>query len=105
MEALHTRKPDELLARIPSSSATALSASLRTFDAFLTTSVLSTSPKLGLVSSPRLASQIHQSALIRLSAAYAQVYDAVMSGKEGYEFGVTRMRRTKEEVQMLLGLT
>lgn len=66
--------------------------------------MLATSPKLGLITSPRLASQIHQSALARLSETYGELFDTVMSGKEGYEFGVTRMRRTKEEVQTLLGV-
>ena len=92
------------LSRIPAASATALSQSLRTFDNYLATSVLQASPRLSLLSSPRMANHIQQEALTRLSAAYGRIYDAVMSGKEGYEFSVTRMRRVKEDVATLLGV-
>lgn len=90
---------------MPAASPTALSAALRTFDSFLTTSLLSTSPKLAYLTYPRLAEHIHIEALVRLSQVYSALYTAVMSSKEGYESGITRMRRTPEEVNTLLGIT
>jgi hypothetical protein len=92
------------LATFPQANANALSMALKQFDTLLASSLLSTSPRLNYVASTRIAAEIQHQALIKLSDAYARVFDAVMSDKEGYEFGVTRMRRTKEEVRTLFGI-
>ncbi len=62
------------------------------------------SPRLALLSSPRLAEQIHRTALARISQAYGEVCERVLDKKEGYEFAETLLRRGREEVAVALGV-
>ena len=61
------------------------------------------SPRLALLTSPRLASAVHRAALGRITNDYSRLYDCVMNEEERYEFRSTVMRRSKDEVQTLLG--
>jgi hypothetical protein len=48
---------------------------------------------------------IHAEALARISRAYDEVYDAILDQKNRYEGRHTLLRRSKEEVSTLLGVT
>lgn len=50
------------------------------------------------------ASDIHAAALQRIVVAYGQVWEAVMSESNRYEGRIGMLRRTREEVAMLLGV-
>lgn len=63
------------------------------------------SPRLALLSSSRLAEQIHRTALARISQAYGEVCERVLDKKEGYEFAETLLRRGREEVAVALGVS
>ena len=58
-----------------------------------------------MLSSPRLAEQIHRTALARISQAYGEVCERVLDKKEGYEFAETLLRRGREEVAVALGVS
>jgi hypothetical protein len=92
------------LAQLPTANPSALAAALKQFEFLLASSLLAIPPRLSLLASTRLASDVQHQSLVRLSDAYADLYDAVTSGKEGYEFGTTTMRRTKDEVRTLFGI-
>lgn len=77
---------------------------ITTFSNFLSTIDTLGSPRLSLLP-PHLASSIHSEALARVSRAYDQVYDAVLDEKNRYEGRHTLLRRSKEEVATLLGVT
>jgi hypothetical protein len=80
-----------------------LTAAIRTFDSFLAHVDTLSSPRLALLSSHRLASEIHREALKRVTGAYSTLWDAVMEEKNRYEFKSTILHRSKEEVATLLG--
>jgi hypothetical protein len=57
------------------------------------------------MSSAARARDIHHGALVRLSASYDLVWDAVSDKDRGkYEFPMSLLRRGKEEVRTLLGV-
>ncbi|BGP43615.1 Golgi transport complex subunit 6 [Rhodotorula kratochvilovae] len=101
LTALRTKEAGTPLSSLATASASALLAMQQTFTAFLSTLDPLTSPRLSLLP-PHLATAIHSEALERLSAAYGEVWDAVMRPEEGYEGRETLLRRRKEEVEMLL---
>lgn len=92
------------LARVPATSAKALTTALAEFSQFLTSLDVLTTPRLALLTSSKLAEKVHRSALRRISQAYAEVCDRVLDKKEGYEFGETLLRRGKDEVAVALGV-
>ncbi|KAK4686174.1 conserved oligomeric Golgi complex subunit 6, partial [Tremellales sp. Uapishka_1] len=104
MRAIRNRPEDTPLSRLPSTSPKALTAALTAFSAFLAQIDVLSSPRLALLSSPRLAEVIHRTALKKISLAYGEVVERVLDKKEGYEFGETMLRRGKEEVAVALGV-
>lgn len=82
-----------------------MTAALTTFSTFLTSIDVLTSPRLALLYSPRLAEQIHRTALARISQAYGEVCERILDPKEGYEFAETLLRRGREEVAVALGVS
>ncbi|WVQ78637.1 hypothetical protein IAT38_000724 [Cryptococcus sp. DSM 104549] len=106
MNTIRNRPADTPLSRLPATSPKPLTASLLTFSTWLATiSPSSTSsPRLALLTSPRLAEEIHRKALRKIYEAYGEVCDIVLDGKEGYEFGETMLRRGREEVGVALGV-
>lgn len=111
MRALRTRagSADEAtvatpLSRLPGATPKELTAALTQFSAFLTSHDPLTSPRLALLSNPRLAEMIHRTALQRIAEAYAEVADHVLDKKEGYEFAETLLRRGRDEVEVALGV-
>jgi hypothetical protein len=102
--AIDTQPTDSPLARLPATSSKQVSAALNTFSSFLASIDVLSSPRLALLQSPRLATEIHRSALERISGGYARIYDAVLDKANGYEFAETLLRRGKEEVAVALGV-
>jgi hypothetical protein len=92
------------LSRIPSASSRALSNSLSSFSRFLSTVDTLSSPRLALLSAPRLAGTIHQAALARIRDAYQRIWDEVMDEKNKYEFARTVLVRGVDEVGVMLGV-
>lgn len=92
------------LSRLPATSPKPLTAALTTFTNLLSTIDVLSSPRLALLSSARLAEQIHRTALSRISQAYGEVCERVLDKKEGYEFAETLLRRGREEVAVALGV-
>ena len=85
-----------------------LNSAIRSFDIFLTHIDTLSSPRLSLLSSHRLANEIHREALHRIVAAYNEIWSAIMDeqGKEDKAEGSlksTLLHRSREEVGMLLG--
>ena len=104
MKTIRTRPPDTSLSRLPSTSPKALTTALSTFSSFLNSVDVYSSPRLALLSSPRVAETIHRTALTRIAEAYGEVCDRVLDKKEGYEFGETLLRRSRAEVAVALGV-
>ncbi|ODN77170.1 hypothetical protein L202_05695 [Cryptococcus amylolentus CBS 6039] len=106
MRAIRTRPADTPLSRLPATSPKPLTSSLSTFSTWLSTisPSPSSSPRLSLLSSPRLAEEIHRKALRKIYEAYGEVCDRVLDKGEGYEFGETMLRRGREEVGVALGV-
>ncbi|WVQ77320.1 hypothetical protein IAR50_007004 [Cryptococcus sp. DSM 104548] len=106
MKAIRTRPADTPLSRLPPTSPKSLTSSLSTFSTWLSTisPSPSSSPRLSLLSSPRLAEEIHRKALRKIYEAYGEVCDVVLDKGEGYEFGETMLRRGREEVGVALGI-
>lgn len=93
--------PQTHLSQNPSASPSHLITASTTFSTFLSTIDPVSSPRLSLLP-PHLAASIHADALKRVSEAYGELYDAVLSEESGYEGRETLLRRRKEEVEMLL---
>lgn len=93
------------LSRIPNAEPSSLSVTLQTFESYLTTLDVLSSPRLSLLSSPALGRAIHRNALERLGGAYAELWEAVMDKEANkYEFPLSLLIRGKEEVRVLLGV-
>ncbi|GAA5973964.1 hypothetical protein JCM11641_001246 [Rhodosporidiobolus odoratus] len=99
--ALRTKEAETPLSQHPSASPSHLITASTTFSTFLSTIDPVSSPRLSLLP-PHLAASIHADALKRVSEAYGELYDAVLSEESGYEGRETLLRRRKEEVEMLL---
>ncbi|GAA5912228.1 hypothetical protein JCM5296_005454 [Sporobolomyces johnsonii] len=104
LEALHGKDADTPLSHIPAAAAHPLMQAISLFSTFLSTVDTLSSPRLSLLP-PHLASSIHAEALARVSGAYDEVYDAIMNETNRYEGRNTLLRRSKEEVATLLGLS
>ncbi|EIW66514.1 hypothetical protein TREMEDRAFT_34802 [Tremella mesenterica DSM 1558] len=92
------------LSRSPATSPKSLTQALTRFSSFLGNIDVLSSPRLALLSSARLAEEIHRAALKRIAEGYAEVCDRVLDKNEGYEFAETLLRRGKEEVSVALGV-
>ncbi|OXG10479.1 hypothetical protein C366_06721 [Cryptococcus neoformans Tu401-1] len=104
MRTIRTRPEDTPLSRLHATSPKALTSALSKFSTWLSTVDPSTSPRLALLSSPRLAVEIHRKALRKIYDAYGEVCERVLDKAEGYEFGETMLRRGREEVGVALGV-
>lgn len=104
MKAIRARD-DAPLAQQAGATPKELAAALAQFSSFLTSHDPLTSPRLALLANPRLAETIHGAALRHIAQAYAEISDRVSDTKEGYEFPETLLRRSKDEVQVALGVT
>ncbi|KAM0789745.1 hypothetical protein ACM66B_006600 [Microbotryomycetes sp. NB124-2] len=100
--AINDKDSDTPLSHLPAASPHILSQALSAFSQFLTTVDTLSSPRLSLLP-PRYAALIHRAALDRVSKAYSDVFDAVMDESNRYEAKSTILRRSKEDVAMLLG--
>ncbi|WRT63924.1 uncharacterized protein IL334_000851 [Kwoniella shivajii] len=104
MRTIRTRPADTPLSRLPNTSPKSLTSALSTFSNWLTTIDPSSSPRLALLTSSKLADIIHRKALKKIYEAYGEVTQVVLDQKEGFEFGETMLRRGKEEVGVALGV-
>lgn len=102
VDALNNLQAGTPLSDVPAASSRSLATAIRTFDSFLSHVDTLTSSRLVLLSSHRLAKEIHHSALERAVAAYGTVWEAVMDPANRYEFRSTVLHRSKEEVRTLL---
>ncbi|KAM0746224.1 oligomeric complex COG6 [Meredithblackwellia eburnea MCA 4105] len=103
LTALTTKEADTPLSHLPTAGSPALISAINTFTHFLQTVDTLSSPRLSLLP-PRLGSFIHLESLRRVSVAYKDVWEAVMDEKNRYEGRHTLLRRSKEEVGVLLGV-
>ncbi|KWU45606.1 oligomeric Golgi complex subunit 6 [Rhodotorula sp. JG-1b] len=102
ISALHGREPGTLLSACDAASVESLQEAQSRFTAFLSSVDPVSSPRLSLLP-PHLAALVHRSSLRRISDAYAELYDAVHDAESGgYERPETVLRRSKDEVRMLL---
>ncbi|GAA5985756.1 hypothetical protein JCM10908_007099 [Rhodotorula pacifica] len=100
--ALRSREAGTTLSSLPAASSSALQAAQSRFTAFLSSVDPVSSARLSLLP-PHLAGEIHAAALRRVSDAYVELYDAVLDPQVGgYERPESVLRRSKEEVRMLL---
>ncbi|KAG8913144.1 Golgi transport complex subunit 6 [Tulasnella sp. 417] len=89
VQAMDSKPADTPLSRLPSASSQALTAALTQFDSFLSTLDPSSSPRLSLLSVPRLASSIHTDALHQIGRVYGRICDEVKKPENKYEFAGT----------------
>ncbi|KAG8983873.1 Golgi transport complex subunit 6, partial [Tulasnella sp. 427] len=89
VQAMDSKPVDTPLSRLPSASSQALTAALTQFDSFLSTLDPSSSPRLALLSVPRLASSIHIDALHHIGRVYGRICDQVRKPENKYEFAGT----------------
>lgn len=89
VQAMDSKPEDTPLSRLPSASSQALTAALTQFDSFLSTLDPSSSPRLSLLSVPRLASSIHIDALHQIGLVYGRICDEVKKPENKYEFAGT----------------
>ncbi|GAA6015725.1 hypothetical protein JCM11491_002459 [Sporobolomyces phaffii] len=101
---LRSKDAETPLSHLDAASANVVIQSITTFSTFLSTVDTLGSPRLSLLP-PHLASAIHAEALARVSQAYAAVYDAVLDERNRYEGRHTLLRRSKDEVATLLGVS
>ncbi|GAA6043711.1 hypothetical protein JCM8097_007495 [Rhodosporidiobolus ruineniae] len=99
--ALRSKSAETPLSQDPAASPANLLAAATAFSSFLSTLDPVSSPRLALLP-PHLAASIHSQALRRVSDAYGELYEAVMDPKQGYEGREQLLRRSKQEVAMLL---
>lgn len=92
------------LSRLPGAEPKAITQAMKTFDGFLTSLDILTSPRLSLLTSARIASDIHRFALENIAKDYDRIYAAVMDKDNKYEFPSTLLSRHPEDVYMLLGI-
>jgi conserved oligomeric Golgi complex subunit 6 len=77
---------------------------MKTFDRFLATLNVLSSPTLALLSSPRLATFVHRGGLEGLDRAYQTIFDAVQDKTNRFEFASTLLTRAPDEIATLLGI-
>ena len=89
VSALSTASPTDPLSHVPSASPQSITTALRSFDRFLSTLDVATSPRLALLSVGHVAQRVHRGALARVARDYGSVCDAVREPKNRYEFAST----------------
>lgn len=77
---------------------------LSTFSTFLSSPSLLSPTLFTHLSSPTIRSSVHDQALRRLADAYERVFDAIKEERNRFEWSGTVLKRSKEEVRMLLGV-
>lgn len=92
------------LSRTPTAEPKAVTLAMKAFETFLQNLNMLSSPRLALLSSTRLATDIHRGGLERLGSAYAKIHGAVMDKGNKYEFASTLLPRGVDEVATLLGV-
>jgi len=100
IDAISSKPADTPLSRLPTASTQSITQALSTFDTFLSSLDVLTSPRLSLISTPTLASRIHRTALQRIGKAYGKVADAVRDPKNKYEFATTMLGAKRPFGQM-----
>ncbi|KAG8816460.1 Golgi transport complex subunit 6 [Serendipita sp. 401] len=92
------------LSRVAGCSSQNVTASLQSFDNFLSTLDVLTSSHLSLLSLPRLGTQIHRAVLKRVALAYDRLCKAIRDPKNKYEFAGTLLggRRPFGQIGTLL---
>lgn len=88
---------------MPSASPNLLASAISTFSNFLSTVDTLTSTRLSLLP-PRYSVSIHREALKRISRSYNLIWEAVMTEENRYEARHTLLRRSREDVELLLGV-
>ena len=92
------------LSRSPAADSRTITVAVKGLEGFLTSVDVLTSARLALLTSPRIATEIHRGALEKLARDYERLHNAIMDKNNKYEFPSTLMNRTPEEVYVLLGM-
>jgi hypothetical protein len=79
----------EPLARLPPTSASALSAALAVFASWFSSPAVLAALRLAALRGHGLPARVHRAALARLAPAYARLCAAVKDPRSGYEAGAT----------------
>ena len=98
-----TPAPQTPLSHLPSLTAQILSTQTHKFSSFLSTIDTLSSPKLSLLPT-KYANLIHHESLVKISEGYGRIWDAIMDERNRFEGKNTILRRTKEEVGVLLAV-
>ncbi|KIJ51335.1 hypothetical protein M422DRAFT_26752 [Sphaerobolus stellatus SS14] len=99
-QVIENKEGDTPLAHHSPASSQYLASALRLFDAFLSSLDVLSSPRLSLLTVPRLATLIHRSALKRLGQAYGRICEEVKAPKNKYEFASTLLGSQRPFGQM-----
>ncbi|KDN53061.1 oligomeric complex COG6 [Tilletiaria anomala UBC 951] len=104
IEAIASKETGAALSRQPQASPEAVSSAFKAFGSFLASPSIVSSPRLALLTSPTTRSHVHQAALQMLADAYANIVHAVMQPSNRYEWKETLIKRSEDEVRLLLGV-
>ncbi|PWN52466.1 oligomeric complex COG6 [Violaceomyces palustris] len=104
IQAIASKNADTPLSHDPSATPTEVQKALNQLNDFLCSSNLITSPRLSQLTSPSTRAEIHGGALSRLKADYGRIVEAVEDASNKYEWRQTLIRRSVEEVGILLGV-
>ncbi|KDQ13474.1 hypothetical protein BOTBODRAFT_111408 [Botryobasidium botryosum FD-172 SS1] len=100
IESINTKPADRPLSHIASADSSSVTSALSNFDAFLSTLDVISSPRLTLLSVPRLVTKVHRAALARIGRAYGTVCEAVKKAENRYEFASTLLGSRRPFGQM-----
>lgn len=88
------------LSHLPAATSQETSSALRKFDSFLSSLDVLSSPRLALLTVPRLATFIHRSALKKIGETYSHICNEVRNPGNKYEFATTLLGSQRPFGQM-----
>ncbi|KAF8583843.1 oligomeric complex COG6 [Ramaria rubella] len=100
IETIETQDDHVALSHLSITSSHEMSSALRKFDSFLSTLDVLSSPRLTLLTVPRLATLIHRSALKKIAETYNRICDEVRKPENKYEFATTLLGSQRPFGQM-----
>lgn len=88
------------MSRLPEATPPEITVALRAFDTFLSELDVVSSPRLVLLTVPRLAALVHRSALEKLGNYYAKLCETIKDPRNKYEFASTLLGSQRPFGQM-----
>ncbi|KAN0064999.1 Golgi transport complex subunit 6 [Thecaphora frezii] len=104
LDALSSKPRDFPLSHYSTTTPAHVALYLGRFNDFLASTEVIAPERLGKLQSPQLRNRVHQQALGRLVEAYGRVVEEVRNPRNRYEWTETLVRRSREEVEMLLAV-